>query len=63
MLHAPVEEQESTSTQIIEVVEGAHSSSTIEYAVMVLSLIHVLIIYPMVQKHFTKGITLGGVKG
>ncbi len=63
MLLAAVEDPDSTSNQIIEVVEGAHSSSTIEYAVMVLSLIPVLIIYPMVQKHFTKGITLGGVKG
>lgn len=63
MLLASVEDPESTQNYIVEVVAGAHSSATIEYAVMVLSLIPVLIIYPMVQKHFTKGITLGGVKG
>ncbi len=54
---------ESTQNYIVEVVAGQHSSATIEFAVMVLSLVPVVIVYPMVQKHFTKGITLGGVKG
>ncbi len=63
MLLAAVEDPEATQNYIVEVVAGQHSSATIEYAVMVLSLIPVIIVYPMVQKHFTKGITLGGVKG
>ncbi len=53
---------DDTSNEIINIVAGAHNDTTIKYAIMVLSLIPVLIVYPYVQKHFTKGITLGGVK-
>ncbi len=63
MLLDSVVDPESTQNIIVEVVAGQHSTATIEYAIMVLSLIPVIIVYPMVQKHFTKGITVGGVKG
>lgn len=56
------ENPDDTSNEIIEVVAGVHNATTIKYAIMVLSLIPVIIVYPYVQKHFTKGITLGGVK-
>ncbi len=36
---------------------------TIRYATMVIAIVPVLCIYPFVQKHFTKGIMLGSVKG
>jgi putative aldouronate transport system permease protein len=36
---------------------------TIQMAVVTLTLIPILIIYPFVQKHFTKGVLLGAVKG
>ena len=38
------------------------SPQTIIYAVIVLSLIPILIVYPFIQKFFKKGVTLGAVK-
>ena len=32
-------------------------------AVIVLAMIPILIVYPFVQKHFTKGVMIGAVKG
>lgn len=57
-----VENIDDTSNEIVKIVAGSHNDTTIKYAIMVLSLIPVVIVYPYVQKHFTKGITLGGVK-
>lgn len=42
---------------------GTSSSDTIIYAVIVLSIIPIMIVYPYVQQFFRKGITLGAVKG
>jgi len=39
-----------------------YSFETISAAIIVCSIIPVLIIYPFLQKYFTKGIMLGGVK-
>jgi putative aldouronate transport system permease protein len=33
------------------------------YAILVLSIIPIIIIYPFIQKYFAKGVNLGGVKG
>lgn len=38
-------------------------SELLKYAVVVVASIPMIIIYPFVQKHFVKGIMLGGVKG
>ena len=38
-------------------------AQTIKYGVIVVSTVPVLCIYPLVQKHFVKGIMLGAVKG
>jgi multiple sugar transport system permease protein/putative aldouronate transport system permease protein len=32
-------------------------------AMLVLTLIPILVIYPFVQKHFAKGVLLGAIKG
>jgi putative aldouronate transport system permease protein len=32
-------------------------------AVIVLAMVPILIVYPFVQKHFTKGVMIGAVKG
>lgn len=42
---------------------GTASSDTIIYAVIVLSIIPIMVVYPYVQRFFRKGITLGAVKG
>lgn len=38
-------------------------AGVIKYALIVVSMMPVLIIYPFVQKHFVKGVTIGAVKG
>lgn len=43
--------------------ESLTSPQTIIYAVIALSLIPILILYPFIQKFFKKGVTLGAVKG
>lgn len=40
----------------------AYSLETITGALIVLSMIPVIVIYPLLQKYFTKGVMLGGVK-
>lgn len=41
---------------------SSYSADTIIYAVIVCSMIPVIIAYPFIQKYFTKGIMVGGVK-
>ncbi|GLS90162.1 sugar ABC transporter permease [Psychromonas marina] len=43
-------------------ITSAYSFETVSSAIMVLSIIPVLLVYPWVQKSFNKGIMLGGVK-
>jgi putative aldouronate transport system permease protein len=40
----------------------SYSLETITAAIIVLSMLPVIIVYPLIQKYFTKGVTLGGVK-
>ena len=50
------------ATQLITP-ESLTSPQTIIYAVIVLSLIPILLIYPFIQKFFKKGVAIGAVKG
>jgi len=36
---------------------------TVRYAIIIVSIIPVLLVYPLLQKHFTKGVLVGAVKG
>ena len=38
-------------------------ASTVQMACIVVTMLPILCIYPFVQKHFVKGIMIGGVKG
>lgn len=40
-----------------------YSADSLVYAIIVCSIIPVLIIYPYIQKYFSRGVNLGGVKG
>ena len=46
-----------------EAARAAMRAETIKYAVIVVSSIPMLIIYPFVQKFFVKGVMIGAVKG
>ncbi|WP_367127103.1 carbohydrate ABC transporter permease [Saccharothrix sp. HUAS TT1] len=42
---------------------GAVATLAIKMAVIVLAVVPVLVVYPFVQKHFTKGVIVGAIKG
>ncbi|MFD0201114.1 MULTISPECIES: carbohydrate ABC transporter permease [Saccharothrix] len=42
---------------------GVVATLAIKMAVIVLALVPVLVVYPFVQKHFTKGVIVGAIKG
>lgn len=39
------------------------SSTNYRYAVIIISLVPILLVYPFIQKYFTKGVMIGAVKG
>lgn len=41
----------------------ALSANQIKYAMIVITVVPIICVYPMFQKHFTKGIMLGSLKG
>jgi putative aldouronate transport system permease protein len=42
---------------------AAIQKGNIEAAMIVVSIIPILLVYPLVLKYFTKGVTVGAVKG
>ncbi len=59
--------QNDTSSMVTAMDAGAGDSSfvseTVKYAVIIVSIVPILCIYPFIQKHFTKGVMIGAVKG
>ncbi len=47
----------------IAVGQGAAPSLALQMAVIVVAVVPILMVYPLVQKHFTKGVMIGAVKG
>lgn len=47
----------------VDVATGAVTGLPVKMAITVLAIIPVLIVYPFVQKHFTKGVIFGAIKG
>ncbi|WJH24188.1 carbohydrate ABC transporter permease [Pseudarthrobacter defluvii] len=47
----------------VDVGSGAAAGPALQMAVIVLAMVPILIVYPFVQKHFTKGVMIGAVKG
>ncbi len=43
--------------------EASFVSETVKYAVIVVSTVPILCVYPFIQKYFTKGVMVGAVKG
>ena len=42
---------------------GQSSADQVKYAVMIVSTVPILCVYPFVQKYFEKGVMIGAVKG
>lgn len=47
----------------VDVATGAVTGLPVKMAIMVLAVIPILMVYPFVQRHFTKGVIFGAVKG
>ena len=47
----------------VDVATGAVTGMPVRMAVMVLAIVPILIVYPFVQRHFTKGVIFGAIKG
>lgn len=52
-----------SGTGQVDIIEGAVTGLPVKMAVVVLAMIPILIVYPFVQRHFTKGVIFGAVKG
>lgn len=52
-----------SGTGQIDVTQGAVTGLPVKMAVVVLAMIPILIVYPFIQRHFTKGVIFGAVKG
>lgn len=51
------------STDMMTLMEKMEMAKTLKYTTIVVSIIPMLLIYPMVQKHFVKGVMIGAIKG
>jgi ABC-type glycerol-3-phosphate transport system permease component len=51
------------SDNLAEMEKSAAYAEASKYAIIVVSMLPVLVIYPFVQKHFIKGIMIGAIKG
>jgi putative aldouronate transport system permease protein len=43
--------------------DRASIAATIKYATIVVSTLPILMVYPMLQKYFMKGVMIGAIKG
>ena len=50
-------------SQSLESAESMVPTATLQMAAVVLASVPILLVYPFIQKHFTKGVLLGSVKG
>ena len=59
--------QNDTSSMVTAFDAGAGDASfvseTVKYAVIIVSVVPILCVYPFIQKYFTKGVMVGAVKG
>ena len=53
----------TTPEQIRAIEEARQRSELMKYSLIIISSIPMMVIYPLVQKHFVKGVMIGSVKG
>ncbi|MFC7465748.1 carbohydrate ABC transporter permease [Brachybacterium sp. GCM10030252] len=54
---------EMGTTEMGTVMEAAPPQTTIQMAILVISIVPILCVYPFLQRHFAKGVLTGAVKG
>ena len=54
---------EMGTAEMGQAVEAAPPQTTIQMAILVISIVPIVIVYPFLQRHFTKGVLTGAVKG
>lgn len=52
-----------SGTGQVDVATGAVTGLPVKMAIMVLAVVPILLVYPFVQRHFTKGVIFGAIKG
>ena len=50
-------------TSMLDAIGESVNTDTVKYATLFISVIPMVIVYPFIQKHFVKGVMVGGVKG
>lgn len=58
-----IQNDTSSMTQMVNIGESSFIGETIKYAVIIVSVVPILCVYPFVQKYFVKGVMIGAVKG
>ena len=54
---------QTTSVDLRELASRQGMSNLLKYAVIVISSVPLLLVYPFVQKYFVKGVMIGSIKG
>lgn len=58
-----IQNDTSSMTQMVNIGDSAFIGETVKYAVVVISVLPIICVYPFVQKYFVKGVMIGAVKG
>ncbi len=55
--------QEKTGAEVVDMVNDLLLYETLKYAVIIVSSVPMLILYPLLQRYFVKGVMVGSLKG
>lgn len=58
-----IQNDTSSMTQMVDAGNSSFIGETVKYAVIIVSVLPILCIYPFIQKYFEKGVMIGAVKG
>jgi putative aldouronate transport system permease protein len=58
-----VDRAQLSTDQLGALSEAAPPQTTVQMAILIISIVPILIVYPFLQRHFTKGVLTGAVKG
>ena len=63
VIEGQLQQELAAQGQIIDDAYSDASSTAIKYGALFISIVPMIIIYPFIQKYFTKGVMLGSIKG